>query len=46
MVQSEQALQDFRIRQRRRPAIRRKHRLIQPPMRLHQPTRALIVEIG
>jgi hypothetical protein len=40
MVQREQALQAFRIRQRRGPAIRRKHRLIQLPKRLRPPPKA------
>ena len=45
MVQGEQALQEFRIGQRHRPAIGRKHRRIQLPMRLRQPTRTGVVEI-
>ena len=45
MIQGKQALQEFRVGQRHRPAIRWKHRGIQLPMRLRQPTGAGVVEI-
>ena len=45
MVQGEQALEHFRVRERERPAVCRKDRRIQLPMRFRQPARAGIVEI-
>ena len=45
MVQGEQALQHFRIRQRHRPAIGRKDCRVQLPMRLRQPARPGTLQI-